>query len=138
MMLAKFHSNCARLVCVAALLIGSVGCSGSKPMTGGTPGTLHLGADPLREVQIHVHRTDDGQAVGFGVTTEGGAFELFQPGAAGPLHLEPGEYAFTLESLGPETIALPRDVQNPRRTPLRKSWTASDTRLDLVIPKGGR
>ena len=88
----------------------------------------------LREVQIHVHRAGESEPIGFGVSTEGGTFALYQPGARGPLHLAPGDYVFTLESVGPEPIPLPRETSDPQRTPLRKAWNASDVELELSLP----
>jgi predicted small lipoprotein YifL len=126
-------SRSAVILVVLAFLSSLAGCSGSQPVAGGTTGVLRLGDQPLRDVQIHVHQPGVPHPIGFGVSTEGGAFELFQPGAKGPLHLQPGEYSFTLEPLGPESIPLPRAVTLPAQTPLQRTWTADDTQLELTI-----
>jgi hypothetical protein len=118
------------LTCAAVLS----GCSRNHSVAGGTRGVLRRASNGLREVQIHVHRVGESEPIGFGVSTEGGAFELYQPGARGPLHLAPGDYVFTLESVGPEPIPLPRETSDPQRTPLRKTWTTSDGELQLDLP----
>lgn len=109
-------------------------CSHNHSVAGGTRGVLRRAGTGLREVQIHVHRDGEPTPIGFGISTEGGTFELYQPGARGPLHLAPGDYAFTLESVGPEPIPLPRETGDPQRTPLRKSWTDTDVSLELNLP----
>ncbi len=116
----------------AALLAG--GCSGEQGVLGGTPGVLRNSTGGVRDVQINVHRTGDYQLMGFGISKEAGAFELYLPQAAGPLHLPPGDYVVTLESVGPELIPLPREISDPRRTPLRKTWAGGDATLELLIP----
>lgn len=88
----------------------------------------------LGEVQIQVYQASDGEVVGSAVTTAGGAFELVRPQAAGPLQLPPGEYVFTLESMSPAPLRLPPKVANVKQSPLRKTWTASDTQLEIVVP----
>jgi hypothetical protein len=119
-------------ILMCALVLSS--CSRSHSVVGGTRGVLRRAGTGLREVQIHVHRAGETEPIGFGVSTEGGTFALYQPGARGPLHLTPGDYAFTLESVGPEPIPLPRETSDLRRTPLRRTWTGSDTELELALP----
>lgn len=116
------------------VLLLALGCSTDRSVPGGTAGVLRNVTGGLREVQIHVHRAGDLQEIGFGVSTEGGAFVLYQPQARGPLHLPPGEYVFTLESVAPEPIPLPRETGDPRRTPLRRTWTNGDKVLELQLP----
>ncbi|WP_254508809.1 hypothetical protein [Anatilimnocola floriformis] len=110
------------------------GCSRDRSVPGGTRGVLRRGESGLRDVQVNVYRAGEMQSIGFGMTREGGEFELFQPGAQGALHLEPGEYVFTLEATGPETIFLPPVMSHPQHSPLRRTWTASDQTLELVLP----
>jgi hypothetical protein len=110
------------------------GCGRSRGVQGGTPGVLRSAQGGLSEVQIQVHRADDLQVIGLAVTSAGGAFELVQPQAAGPLQLPPGEYVFTLESMSAVPLRLPPKTMNAKQSPLRKSWTASDTQLELVVP----
>ena len=111
-----------------------VGCGGSRGVQGGTPGVLRNTQGGLSEVQVQVHRANDLQVVGLAVTAAGGKFELVQPQAAGPLQLPPGEYIFTLESMSVVPLRLPPKTTTARQSPLRKSWTASDTQIELVVP----
>jgi hypothetical protein len=118
-----------------ALLLLTLGFSTNRSVPGGTPGVLRSAdGNGLREVQINVHRAQDRQLIGFGVSTEGGAFALYQLQAKGPLYLEPGEYVFTLESIAPELIPLPPATRDPQRTPLRQTWASGDKLLELQIP----
>jgi len=118
----------------ALVVMALVGCAPERGIVGGTKGTLRGPSGGLSDVQISVHRASDAQLVGFAVTTAGGAFELLEPGAVGPLHLPAGDYHFTLESVSPVPISLPRDVSNPRQTPLRKTWSSCEQTLELAIP----
>lgn len=111
------------------------GCSDAPaPATGGTPGTLTFGDGVTSDINITVHRSSAGsfQPIGFGLTDIEGKFILYQTGAAGPLWLEPGDYVFTLESVGP-SIAFPKEYLSPQSTPLKLSWTADSTSADLTV-----
>jgi hypothetical protein len=111
------------------------GCSDSPlPATGGTPGTLTFGDGVTSDINITVHRNSAGRfkPIGFGLTDVEGKFVLYQTGAIGPLWLEPGDYVFTLESVGP-SIAFPKEYLNPQSTPLKLSWTADSTSADLTV-----
>jgi hypothetical protein len=111
------------------------GCSdASAPATGGTPGTLTFADGVTSDINITVHRNSAGrfQPVGFGLTDVEGKFILYQTGAVGPLWLEPGDYVFTLESVGP-SIAFPKEYINPQSTPLKLDWTADSTSADLKV-----
>ncbi|MFO0999898.1 MAG: hypothetical protein U0936_06160 [Planctomycetaceae bacterium] len=113
----------------------TIGCSDAPaPATGGTPGTLTFGDGVTSDINITVHRSSAGsfQPIGFGLTDLEGKFILYQTGAAGPLWLEPGDYVFTLESVGP-SIAFPKEYLNPQSTPLKLSWTADSTSADLTV-----
>lgn len=112
---------------------GLVGC-GPRGVQGGTSGVLKNAQGGLSEVQIQVHQASDEQVVGSAVTTTGGAFELVQPQAAGPLQLPPGDYIFTLESMSAAPLRLPPKVASVKQSPLRQTWTASDTQLEIVVP----
>ncbi|WP_425618881.1 hypothetical protein NA78x_002600 [Anatilimnocola sp. NA78] len=119
---------------LAIALLALAGCSPERGVVGGTKGTLRSASGGLSDVQISVYRTGDFQQVGFAVTKADGAFELLLPGATGPLHLPAGEYAFTLESVSPAPIHLPRETSDPQRTPLRKTWSTNEQTLELAIP----
>ena len=119
------------------LLVGCLalaGC-GVRPVTGGTKGTLRASGAPLGEVQVTVHQVAGSaiQPVGFGVSSRDGSFALVTNGAAGPLHLAPGEYRCTLESAG-APVKIPQEYTQAETTPLKISWTASDGGLNLEVP----
>jgi hypothetical protein len=111
------------------------GCSDAPaPATGGTPGTLTFGDGVTSDINITVHRSSAGSfhPIGFGLTDVEGKFILYQTGAAGPLWLDPGDYVFTLESVGP-AIAFPKEYLRPQSTPLKLSWTADSKSADLTL-----
>lgn len=111
------------------------GCSdASAPARGGTPGTLTFGDGVTSDINITVHRNSAGsfQPIGFGLTDVEGKFILYKTGAAGPLWLEPGDYVFTLESVGP-SIEFPKEYLSPQSTPLMLNWTADSTSADLTV-----
>ena len=120
----------APLLCLAL----AAGCSRDQSVAGGTAGTLRNSSGTLRDLRINVDQNGSTEPLAFGVTTDGGRFELYQPDAKGPLHLPLGEYAFTLETIGPEPIHLAPVFRDPQRTPLRKQWDDSQGNLDLAIP----
>lgn len=128
----QFDSLLAVFLFTVSLLTG---CSDvPAPATGGTPGTLTLGDGVTSDINITVHRNSAGsfQPVGFGLTDAEGKFILYQTGATGPLWLEPGDYVFTLESVGP-SIAFPKEYLNPQATPLKLNWTADSKSADLKV-----
>ena len=110
------------------------GC-GPRPVTGGTTGTLRAGGELLGEIQVNVHKLEGStlKLIGFGVTREDGTFQLVQPGAAGNLWLNPGEYRFTVESVG-APYAFPDEYTKPETTPLKTVWPSSGNVLALEIP----
>lgn len=126
----------ARSFLLLICLLAVVGC-GVQPVVGGTAGELRAGDLPLGDVQVTVHRaTSDGtwQPIGFADTRSDGSFELVTPGAAGPLVLEPGEYRFTLESVG-SPLRVPKPYLSAEATPLRIAWDGTLDRLRLELPR---
>lgn len=121
------------------LLLGFVavlpGCGGVKPVTGGTSGILHAGDDLLSDIQVTVHEVDGSSTrpIGFGVTDREGSFELVKNGAHGALILPPGDYRFTLESAGAPG-QIPKEYTQTGTTPLKVTWSAADSDLDLEVP----
>jgi hypothetical protein len=117
------------------LLFAVPGCGGVKPVTGGTTGVLHSGNDKLSDIQITVHHVEgvSSKPIGFGVASTDGSFQLVTDGAKGPLHLTPGEYRCTLESVG-ATVVIPKEYAQADKTPMKITWSASDQKLDLDIP----
>lgn len=123
---------------MAVLLLGALlaGCGDRIPaVAGGTTGKLRSGEAAFSEIQITVHRVDQGSTtvVGFGDVLADGQFELVIPGAAAPLQLEPGEYRFTLESIG-APVTIPREFTTAESTPLKMTWTGEEPEIDLDIP----
>jgi hypothetical protein len=114
-------------------VLGVCGCE-SRPVVGGTGGHLRSNGQPLSEVQLTVHRREGASwsAIGFAVTGAGGEFELVTNRAAGPLQLEPGEYRFTLESVG-APVQIPREYLQAETTPLAVMWPTSDGHLQLEL-----
>ncbi len=118
-------------------LLCIVGCSTSPaPAKGGTPGMLTFADGVTSDINVTVFRSLDGgyQQAGFGTTGLEGAFVLYQMGAAGPLWLEPGNYVFTLESIGPP-IVFSKEFRSPQTTPLKITWNADSKSVDLYVPQ---
>lgn len=109
------------------------GC-GPKSVTGGTKGTLKSGENPLSDMQVTVHQLDGGTftPIGFAVTAADGSFELVTNGAQGPLVLGPGQYRFTLESVG-TPVEVPEEFHQLESTPLKVDWT-SGAKLEFDVP----
>lgn len=128
-------SNRGALLLFVALTVTMLGCGGAKSVTGGTKGILKLGGESLGEIQLTVHQVDGGgtKAVGFAVTASDGSFELLRPGASGALWLAPGEYRFTVESIG-APIQFPVEFTRPESTSLKVVWSANDRNLNLEGP----
>ena len=123
-----------RLAVLVACAFGLAGC-GPKPITGGTPGTLAFEGKPVSDIRVTVHRRHGGQSepIGFAVTANDGTFALVTNEARGPLRLTPGDYCFTLESVGPP-VRIDKEYTKPDSTPLKVSWSAADTSLTLDVP----
>lgn len=117
-------------------LITLSGC-GQPVAAGGTEGVFRYAGRPMSDVQITVYQQSAAgtfEAVGFGVPVIDGSFELYQPDAAGPLWLLPGDYRLTLESAG-SPIEIPLDYTSPASTPLRIGWSDADRILDIEVPE---
>ncbi len=125
--------SCGVLAVLTTLLIG---CGGAQHVAGGTTGTLHAGSVLLGDIQVTVHRVTGATAevIGLGITQASGHFELVLPGAKGPLHLTPGEYRITVESVGPVPLRFPKEYASAEKTPLLVKWTDDNTQLDLEVP----
>lgn len=124
-----------RFCMLMILLVVLPGCGGVQPVAGGTTGTLRAGGEFLAEIQITIYQVDGNsfRPVGFGVTDREGWFELVTNGAKGPLWLSPGDYRCTLESAG-APVEIPKEYAQPATTPLKVSWSAGSSELDLDIP----
>lgn len=113
-----------------------LGCGqASAPVEGGTEGSLIAGETPIPDLEIKVYSAGSNVPLGFGATNHEGKFRLFLPKGDGALWLTPGEYTFTLESLGPVPPPLPVAYRNASKTQLKATWTTDAQSLDLKIPK---
>lgn len=113
------------------------GCS--EPAAGpgtGTMGSLRFGTETVSGICVVVHRRvgAEYQEVGYGTTLPSGTFGLVARGGTDALFLEPGDYVFTLEPLGPQ-IAFPAEYLTPEKTPLKTTWTADAELLNLEAPE---
>lgn len=116
------------------LMLLAASCS-RQPVTGGTPGVLTASGKPIGDIQVTFYRLDGGiwESVGFGTSAADGTFELVTNGARGPLHLEPGQYRCTLESVG-APVEIPRECMETADTPLEVNWSETDQLIQLDAP----
>ena len=113
------------------------GCSGStSPATGGTAGALMFGPEVTSDILVTVYKKNQTgfQSIGFGTTAVNGSFNLYNTGASEPLWLEPGDYSFTLESIGPP-VQFPAPYLKPESSPLNVNWNSDMTSLVLQAPE---
>ena len=120
------------LILVSSLL----GCSEPTVSKDGSIGTLKFGTQTLGDICVGVHKKEGSafQQLGFGTTDGTGMFFLLKTGGQEALILEPGDYTFTLEPVGPQ-IAFPPVYLQPEKSPLKSTWTADMTSLDLNAPE---
>ena len=120
------------LILVSSLL----GCSEPTVSKDGSVGTLKFGTQTLGDICVVVHKKEGSafQQLGFGTTDGTGMFFLLKTGGQEALILEPGDYTFTLEPVGPQ-IAFPPVYLQPEKSPLKSTWTADMTSLDLNAPE---
>lgn len=127
----------SRLIILSLFLSsGLFGCSEPTVSKDGSIGTLKFGAQTLGDICVVVHKQDGTafQQLGFGTTDGTGKFFLLKTGGQEALILEPGDYSFTLEPVGPQ-IAFPTIYLQPEKSPLKTNWTADKTSLDLNAPE---
>ena len=115
------------------LLFSGCGAETSH-VVGGTAGSLTAGEVPIPDFEIKVYKTGSTVPLGLGTTGKDGKFQLVEPKGVSPLWLAPGEYVFTLESLGPVPPPLSPAYMNATKTPLKVNWKAVDKSLDLKVP----
>jgi hypothetical protein len=122
------------LACVVA---ASSGCGGAHAVSGGTPGIVHTDGVALPDVLVTVYQLQDGahRLLGSGVTDAEGRFELRRGDPPEALRLDPGEYCFTVESIGEVTMRWPPELSRLDETPLRHTWSTGDRVLDLNVPE---
>jgi len=116
------------------LLLPVVGC-GPAPVVGGTSGMLQAGGEPLADMQVVVYQAEEGvwKPIGFADTAADGRFQLLLNEARGPLELAPGQYRFTLQSVG-SPVQVPKEFGQIEATPLQKTWSGVEPELNLTIP----
>ena len=118
------------------VVVAMTGCSRApKPVKGGTNGELQQAGNPIGDIQVRVYQEDGNsyEVVGFADTNGEGQFQLLVPEGDGPLYLGPGDYCFTLNSVG-SRIPIPKEYGKPETTPLKVSWSVSDETLQLELP----
>ena len=120
------------LILVSSLL----GCSEPTVSKDGSIGTLKFGTQTLGDICVVVHKKEGSafQQLGFGTTDGTGMFFLLKTGGQEALILEPGDYTFTLEPVGPQ-IAFPPVYLQSEKSPLKSTWTADMTSLELNAPE---
>ncbi len=118
------------------LVSNLLGCSEPTVSKDGSIGTLKFGTQTLGDICVVVHKKEGSafQQLGFGTTDGTGMFFLLKTGGQEALILEPGDYTFTLEPVGPQ-IAFPPVYLQPEKSPLKSTWTADMTSLDLNAPE---
>lgn len=121
---------------LVSAIVALTSCGRTGHVSGGTTGVLHAGSVLLSDVQVTLHRVDGTatEAIGIGTTRANGRFELVQPGARQALHLSPGEYRVTVESVGAVPLSFARDFESAETSPLRVNWTSKSAQLDLEVP----
>ena len=115
-----------RVILLAVVLVALPGCGGGpSPSKGGTPGKLTFGSNVSSDIKVTIHRDAASGFEELGFANNSGATE--------PLWLEPGDYAFTLESIGPP-VEFPGEFVKPESTPLKVTWTSDMTSISLEAP----
>lgn len=129
-------TNRMRVFTVGILIGCLIGCGSATTIEGGSPGFLWFGTERLNDICVVAHHSDGAafKTVGFGTTDSAGHFRLLTPDGQSALHLEPGDYTFTLESVGPP-VQFPEEYLQPETTPLKVTWTAEMSSLDLAAPE---
>ena len=126
-----------RFITLSLVLVSSLlGCSEPTVSKDGSVGTLKFGSQMLGDICVVVHKKNGNafQQLGFGTTDGAGMFFLLKSGGQEALVLEPGEYSFTLEPVGPQ-ITFPPAYLLPEKSPLNATWTADMKSLELNAPE---
>ena len=124
-------------VCLIALAVLSQGCGVPGEIPGGTAGFLRANGQPLPDVLVTVYpdmpsATD---ALGIGITDADGRFELRMREPITPLILDPGDYRFTVQSMGEIYLVWPPEYADPLKTPLARSVSSSSEELEISVPQ---
>lgn len=132
-----------RLLCFCVLFLAGTGygCQpAAVPVPTGTPGLILAGTHPLKDVQVTIYPAESSNSgplnpMAFGISDDGGRFRLHSNGSLEGFELPEGTYRMTLESVGEFQLVWPADFADPRKTPLKKSWTPADSELILDVPE---
>lgn len=123
-------------VCLMALAILSEGCGVPGEIPGGTAGFLHANGQPIPDVLVTVYPdTPSTDALGIGITDADGRFELRTREPITPLMLDPGDYRFTVQSMGEIYLIWPPEYADPPKTPLTRSISSSSEELEISVPQ---
>jgi hypothetical protein len=120
-----------RVLILVLFLASLPGCR-ERPVKEGTQGVLRFNNEPVANIRVSVNRVDPKgvKAVGYGVTEADGTFQLVTHGGRAGLKLAPGDYCCTLKSMG-ASVRIPNHYAEVNTTPLKLSWSDSDTSLNL-------
>lgn len=115
------------------------GCGKPQEIPGGTPGIVRVDEKGLPDVQVTAYRANTDQKrepVAIGISGRSGEFVLRNLNTLEAVWIEPGEYRFTVESIGEIHIPWSPEFRNPERTPLRQIRTDQDHQklIELNVP----
>lgn len=125
------------ILCLIAIALLSQGCGGPAEVPGGTTGFLYANGQPLPDVLVAVYQDTPPitEPLGVGITGADGRFQLRTREPVAPLTLDPGDYRFTIESMGEIYLIWPSEYADPSKTPLTRSVSSSHEELEINVPK---
>ena len=128
-----------RSMLIPLLLAAIAGCGRLETVpdtSGGTPGKIHNGREPLIGIQVTVHQVDGDsiEPIAVAASRLDGSFELATMDGTSACQLPAGEYRCTLESAG-APISIPTEFAKPETTPLKIALSNDDEAIDLKIPQ---
>ena len=118
----------------AAILLFSLSGCGSNKLEQGTEAAITVAGEPVVDIRVNVFSVKDGQPaeLGFAVSQADGKLKFVKPKASGPLELGPGDYRFTVETVG-APLVIPKEYGDPAMTPLQITLSSSDG-IILTLP----
>jgi hypothetical protein len=118
----------------AALVLTLVSGCRDRLIKEGTQGVLRFNDEPVANIRLTVNRVEPKgiKPVGSAVTAADGTFQLVTHGGRAGLMLTPGDYRCTLKSMG-ASVHIPNHYAEVNTTPLKVSWSNSDTTLNLEV-----
>ncbi|MCA9130487.1 MAG: carboxypeptidase regulatory-like domain-containing protein [Planctomycetales bacterium] len=115
---------------MVATLVVTTGCS-QQGTAGGTRGRLTSDGVPLPQMQVTVFDAHS-NSIATGFTQNNGQFELVSLDGAEPVLLSPGEYRWTLQTVGAE-VDIPKRLTDPASSDLAVEWN-EDNEIVLEAP----